>query len=65
MCIFIPEVVEWHRGMEYTLEVMASSKVKSFLVCLIVSAGIKICMYEAKCDNVAFYAVATYVILCM
>ena len=52
MCIFVPEVVtSWHRGMEYILEVMASSKVKSFLVGFLVSAGIKIRMYEVKCDN--------------
>ena len=32
-----------------TLEVMASTKVKLFLVDFL--AGIKICMYEAMCDN--------------
>ena len=45
------EVVELTQRHAYgcTLEVMASTKVKSFLVDFL--AGIKICMYEAMCDN--------------
>ena len=50
-CTVVLEVVELAQRHAYgcTLEVMASTKVESFLIDFL--AGIKICMYEAMCDN--------------
>ena len=60
-CTVVLEVVELaqRHAYECTLEVMASTKVKSLLVDFL--AGIKICMYEAMCDNATCSYVRTYV----
>ena len=50
-CVFVLGYVELAQRHGCTLEVMASTKVKSFLVDFLVLAGIKICMYEPMCYN--------------